>query len=63
MVGFSVVLDYSQSLLLSITRLFRHLIGKKVLGICSLQIGHKAVLSALRSFWLSYCHVPLKAPF
>jgi len=47
MVSFSVAHDYSQCLLLPITRLFRHLIGKKVLGICSLQIGHKTVPSAL----------------
>ncbi|KZR71114.1 hypothetical protein PMIT1318_02256 [Prochlorococcus marinus str. MIT 1318] len=47
MVSFSVAHDYSQSLLLSTTRLYKHLIGKKVPGIFSLQIGHKAAPNAL----------------
>ncbi|KZR71582.1 hypothetical protein PMIT1313_00245 [Prochlorococcus marinus str. MIT 1313] len=63
MVSFSVAYDYSQSLLLSNTRLFKHLIAKKVPGICGLQIAYTAVPSALRFLWSSCCHVPLKAPF
>ena len=63
MVGFSVVLDYSQSLLLLTTLLYKHLIGKKVPGICGLEYGHTAVPSALRSFWSSLCHASLVALF
>ncbi len=47
MASFSVALNYSQSLLLSTTRLYKYLIGKKVPGICGLQIAYKAFPSAL----------------
>ena len=63
MVSFSVAHDYSQSLLLSTTRLYKHLIGKKAPGICGPQIGHKAVPSALRCFVLSFRHAPVVALF
>jgi len=61
--SFSVAFNYSQSLLLSTTRLYKHLIGKKVLGICGLQIGYTAVPSALRCFVLSFRHAPVVALF
>ena len=63
MVSFLVALNYFQSLLLSTTRLYKHLIGKKAPGICGPQIGYTAVPSALRSFVLSFSHAPLLALF
>ncbi|KGG27470.1 hypothetical protein EV13_2135 [Prochlorococcus sp. MIT 0702] len=54
MVSFSVAHDYSQSLLLSITRLCKHLIGKKVPCICGLQIGHTANPNTLGCFGCWY---------
>ena len=63
MASFSVALNYSQSLLLSTTRLYKHLIGKKAPGICGLQIAYKAVPSDEGCSATSFHHSRLIASF